>query len=448
MLRRRADETVSLRDLLAASLPIALLIGAVLWAAYHFVRPLPPDTIVMSTGAPDGAYHAFALRYQAVLKTHGVKLELRPSQGALENLQRLRDPHGDIDVGFVQTGLAEPDAESNLLSLGSMFYEPVWVFYRSESTFDRMIQLVTRRVAIGAEGSGTQRIARQLFEANGLSDDMLVTVPIGGDAAANELIAGKLDAAILVSAPEALVIQKLVNNPNIKLMSFAIAEAYTRKFPFLTSLTLPQGAMDLVHEYPRSDTQLFATTATLVARGDFHPALASLLLQAASEVHSGAGPFNRVREFPAPRDGDFPLSPEAQRYYKSGTPFLQRYLPFWIAVFVDRLLFMLLPVLAVALPLVRVMPALYAWRVRRRVYRLYGELKFLEEDVRESPDTADFSRYFQRLDNIEDRANRRPLPLAFQHEVYTLREHIQLVRRALERRVQALNPTSEGQPKS
>lgn len=433
--RRVPGEAVSKRDLLVAALPILAAVALGVWIMLHFARPLPPDTIVMSTGAPDGAYHAFALRYKAILEQRGVKLELRPSSGALENLQRLKDRAQAVDVAFVQTGLAEADADDGLVSLGSLFYEPVWVFYRSKATLDRLIQLVAQKVAVGAEGSGTRALADMLLEANRLGPDALTRVALGGDAAGEALLAGRIDAAFVVGAPESAVIQKLIRNPDLKLMSFTISDAYSRRFPFLTALTLPQGSMDLVYEYPRQNTQMFATTATLIARDDMHPALINLLLQAASAVHSGAGPFHRVRDFPAPRDGDYPLSSEAQRFYRSGPPFLQRYLPFWAAVLVDRLLFLVLPVFAIALPMMRVMPALYSWRVRRKIYRWYGELKFLEQEMRACRDDSRLGPFMERLDSIEDRAFRRSLPLAFQNEMYTLREHIALVRHLIEKRM-------------
>lgn len=432
-LRRVPGEAVSTRDLLIAALPILAAVALCVWIMLHFARPLPPDTIVLSTGTTDGAYHAFALRYKALLEQRGVRLELRSSSGALENLQRLKDPAQDVDVAFVQTGLAKADENDPLVSLGSLFHEPVWVFYRSEATLDRLIQLVSMHVAVGPAGSGTRALADMLLAANQLSPDMLTLSPLGGEQAGDALLAGRLDAAIFVAAPESTVIQKLIQNPDIKLMSFAIADAYSRRFPFLTALTLPQGSMDLVHEYPRQNTQLFAPTATLVARDDMHPALINLLLQAATEVHNGAGPFHRAREFPAPRDGDYPLASEALRYYKSGPPFLQRYLPFWAAVLVDRLIFLILPIFAIALPMMRVMPSIYAWRIRRRIYRWYGELKFLEQEMRACEDGQNLAGFLERLDSIEDRAFRRSLPLAFQNEMYTLREHINLVRHTLDK---------------
>ncbi len=434
-LRRAPGEAVSTRDLLIAALPILAAVALCVWIMLHFARPLPPDTIVLSTGTTDGAYHAFALRYKALLEQRGVRLELRSSSGALENLQRLKDPAQDVDVAFVQTGLAKADENDPLVSLGSLFHEPVWVFYRSEATLDRLIQLVSMHVAVGPAGSGTRALADMLLAANQLSPDMLTLSPLGGEQAGDALLAGRLDAAIFVAAPESTVIQKLIQNPDIKLMSFAIADAYSRRFPFLTALTLPQGSMDLVHEYPRQNTQLFAPTATLVARDDMHPALINLLLQAATEVHNGAGPFHRAREFPAPRDGDYPLASEALRYYKSGPPFLQRYLPFWAAVLVDRLIFLILPIFAIALPMMRVMPSIYAWRIRRRIYRWYGELKFLEQEMRACEDGQNLAGFLERLDSIEDRAFRRSLPLAFQNEMYTLREHIALVRTVIAKRM-------------
>ena len=434
-LRRVPGEAVSTRDLLIAALPILAAVALCVWIMLHFARPLPPDTIVLSTGTTDGAYHAFALRYKALLEQRGVRLELRSSSGALENLQRLKDPAQDVDVAFVQTGLAKADENDPLVSLGSLFHEPVWVFYRSEATLDRLIQLVSMHVAVGPAGSGTRALADMLLAANQLSPDMLTLSPLGGEQAGDALLAGRLDAAIFVAAPESTLIQKLIQNPDIKLMSFAIADAYSRRFPFLTALTLPQGSMDLVHEYPRQNTQLFAPTATLVARDDMHPALINLLLQAATEVHNGAGPFHRAREFPAPRDGDYPLASEALRYYKSGPPFLQRYLPFWAAVLVDRLIFLILPIFAIALPMMRVMPSIYAWRIRRRIYRWYGELKFLEQEMRACEDGQNLAGFLERLDSIEDRAFRRSLPLAFQNEMYTLREHIALVRTVIAKRM-------------
>lgn len=434
-LRRVPGEAVSTRDLLIAALPILAAVALCVWIMLHFARPLPPDTIVLSTGTTDGAYHAFALRYKALLEQRGVRLELRSSSGALENLQRLKDPAQDVDVAFVQTGLAKADENDPLVSLGSLFHEPVWVFYRSEATLDRLIQRVSMHVAVGPAGSGTRALADMLLAANQLSPDMLTLSPLGGEQAGDALLAGRLDAAIFVAAPESTVIQKLIQNPDIKLMSFAIADAYSRRFPFLTALTLPQGSMDLVHEYPRQNTQLFAPTATLVARDDMHPALINLLLQAATEVHNGAGPFHRAREFPAPRDGDYPLASEALRYYKSGPPFLQRYLPFWAAVLVDRLIFLILPIFAIALPMMRVMPSIYAWRIRRRIYRWYGELKFLEQEMRACEDGQNLAGFLERLDSIEDRAFRRSLPLAFQNEMYTLREHIALVRTVIAKRM-------------
>lgn len=433
LFRRRPGEAVSTRDMMIASIPILIAVSLCVWIMVRFARPLPPDTIVMITGSADGAYQRFALRYQSILRQHGVKLELRESSGAVENLDRLKDPNSGVDVGFVQTGLAKADGEQALVSLGSLFYEPVWIFYRSDATLDRMIQLVSRRVAVGEPGSGTRALADMLLDANELTPAMVTLLPIGGEAAANALFAGDIDTAFYVGAPESPVIQKLIGNPDVKLMSVTIADAYSRRFPFLTALTLPQGSMDLVREYPRQNTQLFAPTATLIARENLHPALISLLLQAASEVHSGAGPFHRVRDFPAPRDGDFPLSSEAQRFYKSGPPFLQRYLPFWVAALVDRLLFLLLPIIAIALPLLRVMPSLYSWRVRRRIYRWYGELKVLELEMRAQQDRSRVGQFLERLDRIEDRAFCRTLPLAFHNEMYTLREHINLVRHTLDK---------------
>ncbi|HNM80343.1 MAG TPA: C4-dicarboxylate ABC transporter substrate-binding protein, partial [Rhodocyclaceae bacterium] len=219
----------------------------------------------------------------------------------------------------------------------------------------------------------------------------------------------------------------------IRLMSFAQSGAYQRRFPFLTKLTFPQGVADLVRDFPPNDIKVLAPTANLIVRDDLHPALQSLLLQAASEVHGKSGFFQDAGEFPAYKDQMLPLSPEAARYYKSGPPFLQRYLPFWLAVLADRLIVMLVPIVALLIPLIKIAPALYSWRIRSKIFRCYGELKFLEDDLKEHFDAERLGEYRSRLDALDDEASRLRVPLAFTDLVYTLRGHVNLVRKTLDK---------------
>jgi TRAP transporter TAXI family solute receptor len=423
---------ISLRDLLATAWPIILITAIGFAVAYQFVAPAPPTHLIMTAGDESGAYYAFAKRYATLLARQGITLEVRSSLGSVENIERLRK--GEADVAFVQGGIPAPaagDDDRALSSLGSLYYEPVWVFYRGPRTLDKLHQLAGKRIAVGAEGSGIRGLALQLLEANDIPTDDRHLLPIAGLNAAEELQQGRIDAAFIIAAPEAPVVQVLLRSPGVRLMSFSQAEAYTHRFPFLSKITLPKGVVDLVRDNPPRNTALLATTANLIVSDELHPALASLLLQAMSEVHGQSGFFQHAGEFPAYKDHSFALSPDAARHYKSGPPFLQRYLPFWVAVLVERLFVLLLPLFALLLPLLRVAPAIYSWRVRSKIFRCYGELKFLENDLRQHYDPALRQEYLDRLDRIEEEANTRNIPLAFSDLLYTLREHINLVRRNL-----------------
>jgi TRAP transporter TAXI family solute receptor len=428
---------LSLRDLFATAWWIFLIVGIGFVIAYQFVQPAPPKKITITTGSDSGAYYQFANRYATILARNGITLEVKTSAGSLQNIERLKND--EAQIGFVQGGVLEPKSdqddaeESGLLSLGSMFYEPVWVFYRGDKALERLTDLRGKRIAIGQEGSGVRQLAQQLLTANEIpgGENLLA---LSGLKAAEELQQGRIDAAFVIAAEKAPVIQVLLRSPGIRVMSFSQAGAYQRRFPFLTKLTFPHGVADLVRDFPPEDVKLLAPTANLIVRDDLHPALQSLLLQAASEVHGQSGFFQDVGEFPSYKDRMLPLSPEAGRYFKSGAPFLQRYLPFWLAVLIDRLFVLLIPVIALLIPLLKVAPAIYNWRVRSKVFRCYGELKFLEDDLSHHFDPAKLADYRNRLDALEEEAVQLSVPLAFTDLVYTLREHVNLVRRILDKK--------------
>ncbi len=423
----------SRKELLLVVLPAVALIVALFWGASRFVQPAPPKNIVMTTGAESGAYHAYAKRYREVLARHGITLELRPSSGSLENLARLKDDQAGVTVGFIQGGTASSADGAGLMSLGSMYYEPLWVFYRDRNALDRVSQLQGKRLAIGAEGSGTRSLALQILKVNGIDGDAARLLPVSGDAGLEALMQGRADAVFVIAGADSPVIRKFLAQTDVRLMNFAQADAYSKRFPFLSKVTLPRGVVDLVKDVPAQDVNLVAVTANLVVRDDIHPALISLFMLAATEIHGEAGIFRQSGEFPAPKDATFEISKDAAHYYKSGPPFLQRYLPFWAATLVDRILVMILPFLAL-IPILRAIPAVYAWRVTSRIYRRYGELSLLENEIKQNYDPARHADYFARLDSMEERANKRPVPIAYAHLLYTLREHINLVRTLLERK--------------
>jgi TRAP-type uncharacterized transport system substrate-binding protein len=435
-LRELRLSTVSPRDAAIIGIPALFVILAAFWIAYQFVKPAPPNSFVMSTGSEEGAYHAFGLRYQEALARNGITLELRPSAGAVDNLQRLADEDSEVEMALVQAGTGDKDDYPGLITLGSVYFEPVWIFYRGAPLRDQLRALRGKRIAVGAVGSGTRKLATQLLLVNEAWAPPTRIVSLGGDAAAAALKKGAIDAAFIIGPPDIALVRDLLQTPGIRLMSFDRAPAYTKAFPFLSAVKLPEGAINLMRDIPPHDVTLLAPTANIVAKEDLHPALIDLMMQAMAEVHGGAGIFHKAGEFPSARDEQFPLSDEARRYYKSGPPFLQRYLPFWAATLIDRIIVLIVPILAVLIPVLRFTPALYTWRIRSRIYSWYGELKFLELELRERYDPSRAADYLRRLDNLEERAHRRPLPAAFTADVYTLRGHIEMVRSLLKRRVE------------
>jgi len=423
----------ALKDSAFIILPVVVLIVAAFWFAARYVRPAPPDTFVLSTGAEGGAYNLFGQRYRDILARDDVHVELRASAGSIENLKRLADSSSGVEAAFVQSGVASPKIVAGLVSLGSIYYEPLWIFYRGSKEITLLNDMLDQRMAIGPEGSGTRALALQLLRAVGADPTTATLEPLGGNAAADALMQGRIDAVFFVSSPDAPVVRRLIEAEGIRLLSLANAEAFTRRFPFLSMLTLPRGVVDLAAQLPARDVTLLAATANIVVREDFHPALTSLLLHAADEIHSASGVLQRHQEFPAGRETEFPLNDEARRYFKTGPPFLRRYLPFWLANPVERMLVLLLPLFVVLVPAIKILPALMQWRVRSRVFRWYGEIKFLEAQLLNDPDPARAPEILARLDEIERGVARTSVPRAYADYSYNLRMHIDMVRNRITR---------------
>ncbi len=425
-------EPVALKEFLLVGAIALALIGAAFWVASRFVRPAPPDRFVLSTGSEGGAYHLYGQRYRALLARDGVRVDLAPSTGSLENLARLGRKSGGA-VAFVQGGVGDPVAQPELVTLAALYYEPLWIFHRGPGDRTLLAELAGKRLAIGPEGSGTRALALTLLEAAGAARDAAMLLPLSGTEAADALLAGRIDAALVVAGPDAPVVQRLLHAPDVRLMSLGHAEALARRFPYLATVSLPRGAIDLAADLPHRDVVLVATTAYLVARERFHPALVSLLLQAAQRVHRTGGILHRSGEFPAARDGDFPLSDDARRFFRSGPPFLQRYMPYWLANLAERLLVLLVPLIAVMIPVMRVFPGVYVWRVRLRVFRWYRELRAVEQEAAASPSAPRIAALLARLDEIQDGVSRTKVPLTYSDYVYNLKLHIDLVRSRLQR---------------
>ncbi|HXZ07799.1 MAG TPA: TAXI family TRAP transporter solute-binding subunit [Paraburkholderia sp.] len=423
------------RDIAVTSVPVIFIIVLAITLIVWLVNPAPPRTIVMSAGTQDSSFMLVANEYRKILARNGVTLRVLESDGSVQNLQRLMDPKQHVDVALVQGGVADSfdNASSSLMSLGSVFYVPLVVFYRGTG-LTQLSQLEGKRIAVGREGSGTRLLSLKLLDANGIEPGGDTTLlPLDGLEAATQLVAGNIDAAMLSgdSTTRALML-RLLTIPGISVMNFTEASAYTRLFPYLDEIDLPPGVLDLRRTIPPETIHLISPTVEIVARPSLHPAISDLLIEAAEEVHSTPGLLQRAGQFPNPTAREYPISEEAIRYYKSGKSFLYRSLPFWIASVADRLLVLLLPIAVLLLPAFRLIPALYRWRVRSRIYRYYGALIAIERAALDDTTHTQRQELVAELDQIEESLNTLRMPLAYADAFYVLREHVGFVRVHLE----------------
>lgn len=436
--RRRIRFTrVSWHDVLVTVLPLALALAAATWAVLHFVRPAPPTVITISTGPEGSSFQRSAERYAKAFEKHGVTLQIRPSNGSLENLQRLADPAGDVDLGFVQVGVKLPDpapdeSRRELASLGTISRQPLYILVRGAAPPTRLSALAGKRLRVGPEGSGTRVLALALLKANGIEPGgTTALLDLDDELIGSALEKGELDAAFLMGdSASPRVIRGLIKRPGVHVLQLSQLEAYLRKFQDLDRITIPMGAYDFAQNLPATDLGLVASAVELVARADLHPAISDLLIETMRETHGRPMLLQKAGEFPAPREYDLPLSADAKRYYESGKRWLYRMLPFWAASLADRFLMVLVPLVILLVPVLRLVPAIYTWRIRQRVLRIYGALLELEREVLGHA-VEERAELLGRLDAIEQRADALKLPVAFADQFYVLREHVALVRRRL-----------------
>jgi hypothetical protein len=423
----------SLRDFLSTAGPPLILVALICFIAYKLIDPTPPQQVTLSTGQENSAYEELGKRYATALKKYNINVTLQRSLGSQENLERLKNPASGTDIAFVQSGsTAQADAErEGLVSLGSLFTEPVWLFFRDTKDITELTQLKGLRINVGPEGTGVPSLFNKLLDVNGVQPSELTLGALENTPATVELLEGRIDGLVFSSAPDSLLVQMLLQTPGIRLFDFTQAEAYTRRLPFLSHVLLPRGIVDLGRNVPSKDYHLIAPTATLVARKSLHPALEDLFVQAAADIHGGAGWFQKQGEFPTAQFTEIPVLPDAKKFYENGPPLLQRYMPFWVANVFERMWVVIVALGALILPLSRIVPPLYVWKVRSRVYRWYGKLRAVEqaiEDVAPDKRAEVYQMQLKRLNQIEGRVNQISIPLSFAVELYGLRSHINFVR--------------------
>ncbi|MEE3327940.1 MAG: TAXI family TRAP transporter solute-binding subunit [Myxococcota bacterium] len=418
------------QELLKLSALGVFVIGLGFLIASHFVSPEPPHTISLASGHPGGAYSLFAQQYRDELAKNEIEVEVIYTHGSVENLELLST--GAVDLAIIQSGVATLAHPSELLSLGSVFLEPLWVFLPQDSPVTLLSDLSGQRLEVGPQGSGTRALAEQMLALNDIRENDAIWLSSTSADAAVAITQGRADAVFLVGSVDSPVIRTLITRNDIRLLDIKRAEAYTRLDRSFSKVLLPEGVVDLRNNLPPDDKNLVSTAAELVVGPEFHPALVDLLLQAATHVHGEGDLFTEPGTFPSPRWVDLPLDPDAERYFEYGPPFLQRYMPFWAATQVDRLKVMLIPLLALLLPLMRLFPPTYRWRVRSRIYRWYRQLRLADATGNASLSDEEIRAKITELNQIETEVAKVETPTSYAEELYSLRLHIDFVRRKLE----------------
>lgn|SRR5215471_21326508 len=426
--------------LLIALLGLVVLMALARWLAFALFPSMPQRTVVMAM-YPEGSLNAeLVKRYQQILVRKGVDLKLAPSAGAAESVARLRDSKSGISIALIPGGITTELESPELVSLGTLFYQPLWIFSRrqlrndNEELLEGHKQLRGLRISMGAEGSSSRALSLKLLGLAGVIDSKSATLlSYTPSESAQMLIRGEIEVAILLDGWESPAVQQLLKSKQIKLENIPRADAFVALFPYLSKLVLPAGVVDMAGHWPPADVQLIAPKSSLVVRNDLQPAIQYMLLETAMEIHSTPGMFRTPGQFPAAEPVDLPLSPYAIEFYKTGTPFLLRHLPFKVAVLLAQPVVWLIPVIVILFPVFRLAPAVYDWFEKRRVYKLYAELKLLEEEMFFAAPSQSREDFIERLIQLKDRASHLSVPTPFKPLVYSLRLHIDMVREEAEK---------------
>ncbi len=420
---------LSSKELLVFFLPSILIIIVGFITAYQFVEPSPPRTLSIATGEKGGAYYKFSNTYKTLLKQEGVTLVVRETEGSAENLALLGEKTDGVDIAFIQGGVG--NRSDYIFSIGSLYYEPLWVFLRPGLKLTKASQLKGLTIAVGEKNSGTRILTMALLNASGITEGNTRFLSATTKESADLLLNGSVDIACFVSTHWSSQVDRLLKSEGVTLMGFDRAEAYAMRFKYLNVIRIPQGVVDFENNIPDRDIRLVSPTAQLAIRSDLHPALIDLLLQTAKKVHRKGGLFEAEDEFPSAKLLNFELSSEAQRFYNDKTPFLQRYFPFWVANLLSRIKVMILPFIAIVYPLFKLMPFFYRWRMRSRIYRWYSDLDRVGTAIGNQNDNETFDASMARLEEIENSVANIKVPEPYAEGLFHLRMHIDMFRRRL-----------------
>jgi TRAP transporter TAXI family solute receptor len=402
--------------------------------------PTPPSKVTMGTAFKGSSFAYFGRQYREIFARSNIELELRETAGSVENVKLLQDPKSGVQIALVLGGTSNGKHAPGLLSLGTVYNNPYWIFYSSNETLEQLSQLIGKRIAVGPEGSGTRAAAEQILGKAGVNSQSATFLSLGGSDAVEAMNGGKVDAVWIFGAPDSTAVRSFLHNPNVRIMGFQTAEAFTRIFPELANLVLPQGVIDIYRNIPPNDVRLIGSTSKVLVRSDLHPEIVQLLLQTMVEVHSGANIFQRAGEFPNGTDVEYPVAPAAIDFYKNGPSFMQRHLPLWLSVHAQRAIAVLVTAIALSLPMFRFLPMAYNWLTRRRLFYWYAQLKKLEASFDASPVEQHLAETQAEIERIEEAVSHIRFPLTFSDQLYNLRSHIDIVRRKIASRKSTSGP--------
>ena len=412
-------------------LAVLLIVG--FWLVLNFLKPPPPKYFSIATGRADGAYYKFAKEYQKLLKKEGITLKIVTTAGSVEALKLLDS--GKVDVAFVQGGTAKEYANSkNLSSLASIFYEPLWVFYRKDLPhINYLYDLKGKKISVGEKGSGTKALSEILLKQNGVNKTNSKLLFLSSKESVKELEEGKIDALFMVVSPKSDNVKRVLNDSQIELFSFKRALAYKQKFLYLTDLILGEGIVNLEKNIPLKDKTLLATTCTLVQNNRFNPELMRLLLKIAKKVHSHRTLFAKEGFFPNYKYTQIPMDEDAKIYLQKGDSFLEKIFPFRVAVTINRLIIFLIPLITLLLPFFKGILPLYRWRIRYKIYRWYGELNSIDDQI-DKMDLQTIKESIQKLKRLEKEIKEQTdIPLSYMGEYYNLQLHLDLILKKLKK---------------
>ncbi|MFA7084438.1 MAG: TAXI family TRAP transporter solute-binding subunit [Arcobacteraceae bacterium] len=406
--------------------PLAVVIFLIFFIPSRFIQPPVEKKLIIAAGSPQGEYYKVALQYKELLEKEKVEVEVLETTGSLENAQLIREKKADI--GFVQSGILSQSDSEEIESLASIYYEPIWIFYKNEGfNIEYVIQLISKKISLGEENTGTSFLANRILSDNGLNESNTQMIHYNTQTSKEKLLKGEIDAMVMVVSSNSSIVQELLENPTINILNIKRAKAYSMKYPYLSNLTLHEGTMDLYKNIPSEEIRLLATTANLITHKEMPTELIRLFLKKAKELHSSKSLFTQTSEFPHIKNLDTQINEEAEKYFKHGDSWLETLFPYWVASNIDRLKIMIIPLLTLMFPLFKGVMPLYTWTMRSKIYKWYSELNAIDKNIPSFSKTQ-LKEKLEYLEALQKQiSNHTKVPLSFMGEYYNLLLHLEMI---------------------